>query len=238
MPPELYARWVPLKERYVGKDDDVEKWRPIFAAAVLYEMALRKRGFETTGVIWPAVEKLARKSKLEVTEPEVSVKVEKPRDAIKEFKQAPLDDLDCFAKTIERLESDLDLMRVRANAWAVGDVAQLRQLAPVDNASACIAVVMNAQVMQDRGYTDWPARRAEAWLAAVEQALARNASSVAVLSGRPDPQARRLRGHAARPRLRNRGSLMDLDPHALPLTGAVQQIGAAVWRIVAPNPRP
>ena len=182
VPPDLYARWVPLKERYVGKDDDINGWRPIFAAAALYEVALRKRGFETNGVIWPTVEKLARKSKLEVTEPTVSVKVEKPRDAIKEFKHASLDDLDCFAKTIERLESDLDLMRVRANAWAVGDVAQLRQLAPVDNASACIAVVMNAQVMQDRGYTDWPARRAEAWLAAVEQALARNVSSVAVLS--------------------------------------------------------
>ncbi len=31
---------------------------------------------------------------------------------------------------------------------------------------------------------------------------------------------------------------MDFDPHALPLTGAVQRIGAAVWRIVAPNPSP
>jgi glyoxylase-like metal-dependent hydrolase (beta-lactamase superfamily II) len=31
---------------------------------------------------------------------------------------------------------------------------------------------------------------------------------------------------------------MDLDPHALPLTGAVQRIAAAVWRIVAPNPSP
>jgi len=31
---------------------------------------------------------------------------------------------------------------------------------------------------------------------------------------------------------------MDLDPHALPLTGGVQRIAAAVWRIVAPNPSP
>jgi hypothetical protein len=56
---------------------------------------------------------------------------------------------------------------------------------------------MNAQVMQDRGYTDWPARRAEAWLAAVEQALARNTSSVAVLSVdqilKPDGYVAKLR---------------------------------------------
>jgi glyoxylase-like metal-dependent hydrolase (beta-lactamase superfamily II) len=31
---------------------------------------------------------------------------------------------------------------------------------------------------------------------------------------------------------------MNFDPQALPVTGAVQQIGAAVWRIVAPNPSP
>jgi glyoxylase-like metal-dependent hydrolase (beta-lactamase superfamily II) len=31
---------------------------------------------------------------------------------------------------------------------------------------------------------------------------------------------------------------MDLDPHALPMTGAVQRIAAAVWRVVAPNPSP
>jgi hypothetical protein len=100
---------------------------------------------------------------------------------IKDFKQTPLDDLECFAKTIERLESDLDLMRLRANAWATGDVAGLRQLTHVDNASACIEAVMNARVMQDRGYTDWPERLGAQWVAAAEDALARNTSTVAVL---------------------------------------------------------
>jgi hypothetical protein len=182
VPADLYARWLPLKERYIGRDRGVEGWRPIFAAQKLYESALRKSGLERSGVIWPAVEKLARKAKVPITEPAVAIEFDSPRAAIKDFKQAPLDDIECFAKTIARLESDLDLMRVRANAWATGDVAKLRELAPVDNASACIAVVLNAQVMQDRGAADWPALRAAAWLSAVEQALARNASTVAVLS--------------------------------------------------------
>ena len=182
VPVELYARWVPLKQRYIGRDDDVEEWRPIFAAWELYEKALRSSGFEPYGVIWPSVKKLARKAKVKITEPEVTLKVEKPRAAIRDFKQTPLDDVDCFAKTIARLESDLELMKVRANAWATGDVARLRELAPVDNASACIAVVMNAQLMQDRGYTDWPAQRAAAWLSAVERAMAKNGSTVTVLS--------------------------------------------------------
>lgn len=197
VPPDLYSRWLPLKERYIGRDDDVEEWRPIFAAQEAYLKALRKSGLEPYGVVGPAVEKLARKARVKVTEPKVTVKVEKPREAIKDFKQAPLDDVECFATTIARLESDLELMKVRANAWATGDVARLRELAPVDNASACIAVVMNAQVMQDRGYTDWPARRAAAWLTAVEEALARNSSTVTALSIdeilRPDGLVARLR---------------------------------------------
>ena len=182
VPAELYLRWLPLKQRYLGRDDDVEEWRPIFAAGALYDKAVKAHGFEPFGVVWSSVEKLARKSRVKVTEPEVAVQVDKPRAAIKDFKQAPLDDVDCFARTIARLESDLELMKVRANAWATGDVAKLRELAPVDNASACIAVVLNAQVMQERGAADWPARRAEAWLMAVDQAFARNPSTVAVLS--------------------------------------------------------
>lgn len=202
VPADLYARWLPLKERYIGKDDDVEKWRPIFAAQQLYQKALRKSGFEPYGVIWPSVEKLAKQAKVKITTPEVTVKVEKPRTAIKDFKRAPLSDVECFARTIERLESDLDLMRVRANAWATGNVGKLRELTHVDNASACIAVVMNAQVMQDRGYTDWPERRAVAWVEAVDQAFASNASSIAVLSIeqilRPDGYAARLRAKGYR----------------------------------------
>jgi hypothetical protein len=197
VPAELYARWLPLKERYIGRDRDVEDWRPIFAAQKLYESALRKAGLERSGVIWPAVEKLARKSKVPVTEPEVEIKVDKPRAAIKDFKRTPLDDLECFAKTIERLESDLDLMRERANAWAMGDVKRLRQLTYVDNASACIAAVLDSRFMQERGAAQWPELRAQAWLTAVERAFATNASTVAVLSIdqilKPDGYVARLR---------------------------------------------
>jgi len=88
-------------------------------------------------------------------------------------------------------------MRVRANAWATGDVAKLRALAPIDNATACIEAVLDSQVLQQQGAAEWPARRAEAWVAAVEDALRRNASTVAVLSVdlilRPDGYVARLR---------------------------------------------
>jgi hypothetical protein len=206
VPPELYARWLPLKARYLGRDDDVEKWRPIFAAQELYSEALRESGLAQYGVVWPAVEKLARKARLEITSPEVAFRVDRPREAIRAFKDQPLSDLECFERTIARLESDLDLMRVRANAWATGDVAKLRALAPVDQASACIAVVMDSQMARDRGYADLPERVSAAWLAAAESALERNASTVAVLS-----IDRLLRPGGYLDRLRERGYVVE-DP--------------------------
>jgi hypothetical protein len=206
LPADLYARWLRLKERYIGRDADVEEWRPIFAAQKLYEEAIRKTGFEPRGVIWPKVEKLAKRADVRIARPEIEFTVAKPRAAIKEFKRESLDDLECFTRTIERLESDLDVMKDRAQAWATGDVARLRALAPVDNASACIAVVLNAQFMRDRGITDLPARHEAAWLGAVEQALDRNASSVAVLG---IEQILKPDGYVAR--LRTRGYVVE-DP--------------------------
>lgn len=181
VPPELYARWSVLKQRYLGNDRGVEKWRPIFAAGELYREAISEAGLERSNIVWPAVEKAAKKRKLPITRPVVDVELEKPRDLIREFKKAEIEDLECFARTIERLESDLDLMRVRANAWATGEIGVLRELAPVDQAGACLAVVTGSELLQSRGLADLPTRLTDAWLAAAEDALARNASTVAVV---------------------------------------------------------
>lgn len=197
LPSDLYARWLPLRSRYLGDDDDVEQWRPIFAAQELYETALRQHGLVMYEGVWPAAEKLARKLRVRVVEPEVKLKISKARAAIKDFKSMPLDDVDCFARTIHRLENDLDLMRERANAWAVGDVPRLQRLAPAERASACIGVILDSSLMRERGLTDVPERIRAAWVQAAEQALVRNASTVAVVSVeellRPDGYLARLR---------------------------------------------
>jgi hypothetical protein len=181
VPADLYARWLVLKERYLGNNRGVEKWRPIFAAGELYEEAIEDAGLRRNNRVWPVVEKAARRHKVPVTRPTVNVPVEAPRDLVREFKKTELDDLDCFARTIERLESDLDLMRVRANAWATGDVRTLQELAPVDQAGACLSVVTGSELLQSRGLADLPTRLSDAWLAAAEAALARNRSTFGVL---------------------------------------------------------
>ena len=197
VPGALYARWLPLKRRYLGDDDDVERWRPIFAASELYEAALDRSGLVPHAGVWPQVEKFARRADVRIVEPEIEVKVEKPRAAIKEFKRMPLDDIECFERTLTRLETDLELMRERANAWAVGDVERLVRLAPVARATACIGVLLQSSIAQERGFGDVIDRARRAWLRAVEEALARNASTLAVTSVdellRPDGHFERLR---------------------------------------------
>jgi hypothetical protein len=197
LPADLYARWLPLKARYLGRDDDVERWRPIFAAQELYQAALEEHGLVPYEGVWPAVEKLARRKRVRIVEPEVEFKFTQARAAIKDFKSMPLADVECFARTIQRLESDLDLIRERANAWAVGDVPRLQRLAPVERASACIGVILDSSLIRERGLTDMPERVRAAWMQAAEQALDRNASTVAVLSVdellRPDGYLARLR---------------------------------------------
>ncbi len=44
LPPATYAKWSVLKEKYIGKGDGVEKWRPTFALGQLRGEAFQKSG--------------------------------------------------------------------------------------------------------------------------------------------------------------------------------------------------
>ena len=143
--------------------------------------ALRGTGLEPYGVIWPRVEKLARKSKLRIVTAGSRGQGREAARRDQGIQAAPLDDLECFARTIERLESDLDMMKVRANAWAAGDVARLRELPTsttqrLHRRGAERPVHAGARLHRPAG-----APRGSV-VAAVEEAMARNSSTVAVLS--------------------------------------------------------
>jgi len=181
LPPDLYARWKVLKEKYIGRDGGVEKWRPIFAAQELYSKAIEKSGLSSDNIVWPVVVAATQEHGVKVTKPKVEMKVDKPKAMVKEFKKSQLDDLECFTRTIERLETDLDGMKLRANAWATGDLEEMRRLPFTDQRQACEAAIMSATIVESGGMKDLPTRAAEAWLAAADAALANNRSTFAVL---------------------------------------------------------
>lgn len=181
LPADLYARWQPLKQKYLGRDRGVEKRRPIFAANELYSEALDKAGLRRGGKVAEVVEKLAEQHKVELVRPEVALKLDGARDTLRDFAKSDLDDIDCLRHTVERIESDLPAMQLRANAWAVGDIQALRDLPYIDQDQACTEAMLQNSAVQEHGMGDLRERVRSVWLESAEAALARNAVSLAVL---------------------------------------------------------
>lgn len=182
VPADVYARWTVLKAKYIGDDQGIESMRPMFAAEQLFTTATSKSGLATGAAVEKRIYAIAKEHKLKLTATGIAIPLENPRGALKDFKKSSIDDLACFSKTIDRLETDLDGMRVRANAWAIGDVPKMRALTYPDQAEAChAAMTSSAWVKGLKGGEDLDARAKATWLAAVEKALANNRSSFAML---------------------------------------------------------
>jgi TraB/PrgY/gumN family len=179
--PELYKRWSVLKAKYIGSDKGIEKWRPIFAAQELYDSAIKKSGLSTDNIVRPIVEDAAKEYKKKIIRPKIEVKIEKPKEAIKEFSKSSLADIECFSKTMDRLETDLNAMIERGNAWAIGDVEGLKKLSFTDQNPSCISALTNAATAQKRGFSDIRQRAMAAWLSAADTALTTNKSTFAIL---------------------------------------------------------
>jgi hypothetical protein len=183
VPADVYARWTVLKQKYIGNDAGIEQERPMFAAQTLRARALGVTGLDGGDAVVKRIYELGKNWKIPVTKTAVSVPVENPRETLRDFKKSALDDVPCFTQTIDRLEKDLDMMRRRANAWAIGDLATLRQLDFRDERIACNAAVVDSKWLNNvKGASDMRQRVKAAWLAAAETSIARNRSTLAVLS--------------------------------------------------------
>ena len=198
VPQESYAQWLSLKEKYLGRDNDIEKIRPSFAALELRSKAIDKEGLSSSPVVWPTVEKLAKKHKVKILKPEVEmeIKVDKPRSVIRKFRRTHLNDVECFSQSIARLESDLDALKARANAWSVGNMTVLRSIPPPDPGSDCaqmlqqalltgnLADEVGARESLDRMIQEFIRAGKEqqsVWLRTVEDELAKHASILAIV---------------------------------------------------------
>ncbi|MES2128260.1 MAG: TraB/GumN family protein [Pseudomonadota bacterium] len=182
LPADVYARWLPLKAKYLGEDNGIERERPIFVADKLYRMGLEKSGLTMRDDVRDAVFQIAKKNKLAITSTQITLDIDSPGQAMKDFKKAQLDDTACLSLTMERLESDLDAMRLRANAWAKGDIGAIRALSFADRDGACDGAVFGSAVFKaQRDFKDIEARVRSNWMAAAEKALAANKSSFALL---------------------------------------------------------
>jgi hypothetical protein len=181
VPPEVYARWRVLKAKY-GVGDSAENERPMFAAETLYRAGLKQAGLATSDEVAKAIEALLAKNQVKVMASHVQLDVPQPGKTLKAFKQGVVDDGPCFRATIERLETDIDVMRQRANAWAKGDLDAIRALSFADREVACQNAIASSSALRDGLGLDGSEKRVrKLWLEAAEHALATYPTSFAML---------------------------------------------------------
>jgi hypothetical protein len=182
LPPDVYARWLPLKAKYLGDNDSIERERPIFAADTLFSAGLKQAGLTRGMVVSTKLDAIIKQHKIKVTETGIKLDMDGASDMMKDFKKSSLADAACFDKTLARLETDIQAMRVRANAWAKGDIEAIQKLTYPDQENECNNAMLGAEFVKNRaGFQNIKERVRTAWLDSAEQSIGTNASTFAVL---------------------------------------------------------
>ena len=196
--PEVYEKWQVLQRKYMPHET-AETMRPSFAAQSLHNSAFVRSGLGGDAGVWDALRKAARKHRVKIMalpSRKVELKVKGGRSILKEFSQTPLVGADCLTTTVNQLESDFELLRTRANAWATGNVSLLRELLDRKLTPECAVQLAEALLAGGFGKESGMDARmkkfsedvqaasqvaAREWLEATESALARNVSTFAVM---------------------------------------------------------
>jgi hypothetical protein len=182
LPADVYARWLPLKAKYLPDDDGIERERPIFAADTLFRAGLKQAGLTGGQEVNRKIDGIVKQHKIKVTETGIKLEMDNPSQLLKDFKKSQLADTACFTKTLERVESDIDAMRVRANAWAKGDLEAIQKLSYPDQETACGDAMLNADFVKNlSAFQNIKQRVHDAWVASAEKALAANTTTFATL---------------------------------------------------------
>jgi uncharacterized protein YbaP (TraB family) len=194
VPPELYARVMALEARYDPHDSTLEQLRPMLAAERLLTRVLDASGLTARNEVQTRVLELAHEAGVRVRQDKL--KIDDPVNVLKDVGAAPMSgEIACLESVVTRLETDLDPMKQRARAWALGDVDTLRSLPHTDNRTACVAAVSTSERV--RSLIE---RAEDDWLVSVQEALKRNRGTLAVQS-----MDRLLGEHGALALLRARG---------------------------------
>jgi hypothetical protein len=181
LPHDLYMRWLALRVKYLGNADD-ENLRPLLVAADLYRRAIDQVGLTRDTHVWQRVEATARANHVPVQPVRLEVPIENPKQFVRDLSSIPsTGEIDCLRSTIGLLETQLPVMRTRANLWSIGDVEKLRSLLRSDTVEACASAVLVVPSFREE-YAKINQQLSSAWLAAAEKAIAAHLSTVAVTS--------------------------------------------------------
>jgi hypothetical protein len=171
-----YKQWLQLKQKYVGDQLPTEKLLPAEAAILLQSAAYRRAGLIDSQDTWRTIYKIAHDYKVPVRRMDYEVdlgsqKLQKP-DARR--------GVTYLEQTMQRLDADIKQAVARANAWADGDLEQLRSLAEQDASYASLLARSWPYLSKDQ--SDNVAEQAEnRMVSELDRALRRNQTTFAGL---------------------------------------------------------
>jgi uncharacterized protein YbaP (TraB family) len=178
VPADLYGRFDALQQEYAG-GRRFEELRPFIAVQRLKERAMRTLSLTGDGGIRTKIVGLAKRNRVKVRSLTL-IDNSAARPAMLDLDAIPREaDIPCMRAQLARLETELNEAALRANAWASGDVAELRRLiAPAHDASfeACKDLLLSSKYFRNGILEAYG--RAET---ALRGALTRNGSTVALM---------------------------------------------------------
>jgi len=210
LPAADYAKWTVLREKYLGTGDYVETRRPATAMRLLRMYALRKNELQGGPNVREVVDDARKKHKVDpVWLPTVrrTVNLEDPRGMLESMQELQPAEVECFSRELDRVEPDVERLKVLASAWSLGDTETQRSLfrhMTLRDAirEGCVHFALGGAVMHPTPgegnsadaehiqklledsikLSDEATLQAQlAWLEAAQAALARNKSTFAVL---------------------------------------------------------
>jgi uncharacterized protein YbaP (TraB family) len=180
--PEQYARWLPLRKQYFKDDDDIEKVRPMLIAFALYGKAMDKAGLRDSSPVGKIMSATAKKNRVKWKTTEIAIDIRKPKELIKAFVETTPreNDVGCFLEALDNLEAEIETMKQRSAAWAVGDIEAFRALPRPAVQRMCMKAVTSAPAV-DELLGSVIDRFNAAWRAEADVALATYETSIAVI---------------------------------------------------------
>jgi hypothetical protein len=174
LPPDLNARYAVLHARYQRNDKRGDDLRPALAVLRLYGAALGDVGLTMDSNVGSKLKRLMRRSQAEESAPKIKTEPEVVVEALGKITREA--ELACFATVLTSIETDLEGMKERANAWASGDVAALRRFDYPDSQGNCLAMLFSSS-----GVANLRDELYAMWLAEAERALATRQTTFSVL---------------------------------------------------------
>jgi uncharacterized protein YbaP (TraB family) len=178
LPRKVYKRWSALRDEYIGEGVETETLLPTAAALLLQSKAYERSGLSYSDNVWRTIYRIANANAVPVLRQAYDMN---PIPSTRNRSRLPRQNgVKYLIETMDRLAIDISQARVRANAWAVGDLEALQSLVETDASYAKSLAYSWPFLSQDE--VNWLQTDAEnRLLSALERALSRNETTFAAL---------------------------------------------------------